>query len=161
MTKTKKIVIGALISVVTLGGLISYASPGLHGKFGGMTEKKAEFIINRISSKLDLNDVQKQNLVALKDTLKQQRDIHHKDNPREAIMSLLSEPVLDETKVLAMMEARTTQMHLAAPTVISAIADFTNSLSNEQREEIKSFADKFRNRGGRHFDGRFNKQLDE
>lgn len=151
MTKTKKIIIGALISVVTLGGLISYASPSHHfGKFGGMSEKKAEFIINRISSKLDLNDIQKQNLVALKDTIKEQRELNQQNDPREELTKLLSTPVLDETKVLSLMENRMTQMHLAAPTVISAIANFTNSLSDEQRAEIKNFADKFaKHRGGR------------
>ncbi len=153
MTKTKKIVIGALISVVTLGGLISYASPGEQcgGRFGGMNEQRAEFIVNRISSKLDLNDVQKQNLIALKNTLKEQRETHKQANPREALMELLSSPVLDETKALALMEERTTQMHLVEPTVISAIANFTNSLSNGQREEIKQFANKM----GKHRRGPF------
>jgi len=66
MTRTKKIVLGTLISIVTLGGLISYAAPGHHcGKFGGMNGDKAEFIVSRISSKLDLNDEQKLNLVSL------------------------------------------------------------------------------------------------
>ena len=144
MTKTKKIIVGAVISVVTLGGLISYAAPGEHfGKFGGMNEERAEFMINRISSKLDLSDVQKQNLVALKDVLKAQRETHQqKSSPREEIMSLLSAPVLDETKVLTMLEGRTTQLNLAAPTVVSAIANFTNSLNAEQKEQLKGFMDK-------------------
>lgn len=153
MTKAKKIVIGTLISAVTLGGLITYASPSHHfGRFGGMNEEKVEFIINRISSKLDLDAVQKQNLIALKDTVKTQRELHKQDHPREELMKLLSVPVLDETKVLTMMEARTTQLHLAAPTIVSAVANFTNSLSNEQREEIKNFADKFAKHRGRKFE---------
>lgn len=152
MTKAKKIVIGTLISVVTLGGLISYASPGEHfGKFGGMNEKRVEFIIERVSSKLDLNDIQKQNLIALKDTVKKQRDLNKQNNPREELKALLSAPVLDETKVLTMLEARTTKMHLAAPTIVSAIADFTNSLNNEQRTEIMAMADKFKKRRGGRF----------
>lgn len=157
MTKTSKIVIGALISVVTLGGLVSYASPGKHfGKFGGMNENKAEFIIERISSKLELNDVQKQNLIALKDTLKAQRDNHKQDNQREELKTLLSAPVLDETKVLAMVEAKASKIQQVAPSIVSAIANFTNSLSDEQRSEMISFADNFKkHRGGRFGGHRF------
>ena len=144
MTKTKKIIVGTIISVVTLGGLISYAAPAEHfGKFGGMNEKRAEFIINRVSSKLDLSDVQKQNLIALKDVLKEQREVYRqKHNPREEIMSLLSTPVLDETKALTLLEERTAQLHIAAPSVVSAIANFTNSLNTAQKEQLKGFMDK-------------------
>ena len=144
MTKAKKIIIGALLGVVTLGGLISYAAPGGHFcNMGGASEKKAEFIVNRISAKLDLNDLQKQNLVALKDAIQEQRKIHQQNNPREELMALLSKPVLDETKVLAMLEERTTRFHLAAPSMINAIANFTNSLDQAQRDQIIKLADKF------------------
>lgn len=152
MTKTKKIIIGTLISVVTLGGLVTYAGSGNHwGKHGGMSEHKAEFIMSRISSKLDLTDVQKQNLVALKDTLQAQRKLHKPNSPRAELMALLSEPVLDETKVLAMVEERANTLQQAAPTVVSAIANFTNSLNDKQRNEIKEFANKM----GKHRGGRF------
>lgn len=150
MIKTKKFIIGTLISVVTLGGVIAYASPGSHlGKFGGMHNNKAEFIIERISSKLELNDVQKQNLLALKSTLKEQRELHKPANPRAEIIALLSAPVLDETKVLAMVEERTNKMRIAAPKVVTALANFTNSLSDEQRAEIQEFANKIGNRHGK------------
>ena len=50
MTRTKKIILGTLISIVTLGGLVSYAAPGHHfGTFGGMNAEKAEFIVSKIS----------------------------------------------------------------------------------------------------------------
>lgn len=155
MTNVKKIIIGSLISVVTLGGLIAYASPGeTFCQLGGTPEKKAEFFVNRISSKLDLDEVQKQHLIALKDTIIEQRKAHHQDNPREALIKLLSEPELDEAKVLSMMEERATQIREAAPTVIAAIAKFSNSLNNEQREKIKGISEnfsRFRGRFGRHF----------
>lgn len=158
MTKVKKIVIGTLISIVTLGGLIACASPGHHGKFGGMNADKAEFIVSRISSKLDLNEVQKQNLESLKDTILEQKKLAKGDNndPRETVKALLSQPVLDEAKVQSLVEERTTRVHLAAPKVISALANFTNSLNDEQRAEIIKMVDKFgKHRGpfGRGFGG--------
>jgi len=93
------------MSIITLGGVVTYASDGgPWGKFGAMNDQRAEFIVNRISSKLDLNAVQKQNLIALKDTLKAQREAHKQTNPRAEVMKLLATPVLDETKVLSMLD---------------------------------------------------------
>lgn len=156
MTKTKKFIIGILISFVTLGGLIAYASPFEHfGRFGGMNDQKVEFIINRISSRLALDAAQKLNLIALKDTVKQQRALHTKNNPREELVKLLSVPVLDEAKILTLVEARTTQLLLAAPTVVTAIANFTNSLSDEQRAEIVKIANNF----SKHRSGRFGRHF--
>ncbi|HIQ07567.1 MAG TPA: hypothetical protein EYH35_03815 [Thiotrichaceae bacterium] len=144
MTKTKKIIISTLLSIITVGGLFAYNAPDHHfGKFGGMSEKKAEFIINRISSKLDLTAVQKENLVALKDTIKQQKAKHQDtQHPRAIIANLLSEPTFDEVKALEIVEERLARAHSAAPTVIAALANFTNSLNDEQRSKIKAFASK-------------------
>lgn len=155
MTKTRKFIIGTLLSVVTLSAFVSYASPFEHfGKFRGMDGKRIDFIINRASSRLDLNAIQKQNLIAIKDTIKQQRALHQNQNPHDELVKLLSVPVLDEAKVLSLVEIRTTQLHLAAPAVVSAIADFTNSLNDKQRAEIIKVADKIaehrKNRFSRH-----------
>lgn len=157
MTKTKKIIIGTLMSIITLGGVVAYASDGgPWGKFGAMNDQRAEFIVNRISSKLDLNGVQKQNLIALKDTLKAQREAHKQNSPREEVMKLLATPVLDETKVLSMLDERMKKIREVAPAVVSAIADFTNSLNDEQRAEMQAMADKFK----QHRSGRFGHHSD-
>lgn len=156
MTKTKKFIIGTLFSVVTLGGLVVYATPSEHfARFGKMSDHKVEFIINRVSSKLDLNEVQKQNLIALKDTVREQRKLHKPKNPRQELINLLSVPVLDETKILTLIEARTTEFNLAAPTVVTAIANFTNSLSNEQRQKMINIINNFSKRRGGHFGKHF------
>lgn len=154
MTRTKKIVLGTLISIVTLGGLITFATPGHHcGEFGGMNNDKAEYMVSRISSKLDLNAEQNQNLVSLKDTILEQKQKHEGDNPRDILKTLLSDPVLDEATILNIAEERTTAMNQAIPQVVSALAIFTNSLSNEQRAEIIVMTEKF----GKHRRGPFGK----
>lgn len=143
MTRTKKVLLGALISVVTLGGLVSYASPGHHfGKFGGMNAEKAERMVSRVSSKLDLNEEQKLNLVNLKDTILEQKQKHKGENPKDILKTLLADPVLDEAALLNIAEERTTAMNQAIPQVVTALATFTNSLSNEQRAKIIKFVDK-------------------
>ncbi len=154
MTRTKKIVLGALISVVTLGGLVSYASPSHHfGKFGGMNPERAERMVSRISSKLDLNEEQKLNLVNLKDTVLEQKQKHKGESPRDILKTLMAEPVLDEAALLNIAEERTTAMNQAIPQVVTALATFTNSLSNEQRAKIVKFSERF----GKHRRGSFGK----
>ena len=144
MTRTKKIILGTFFSIVTLGGIVSYAAPGHLGKHGGMTPEKAEYIVNKVSKKLDLNAEQKQNLDNLKDTILEQKSLHKKENPREALQALLAEPVLDEAAILTMVQERTTSMNQAAPQIVSSLAAFTNSLSDEQRANIVKFSQKFK-----------------
>lgn len=142
MTKTKKIIIGTIISAVTLGGVAAYASPdGCGGKHrGGMMHKGGDFIAKR----LNLDETQKQNLENLRKTMREQMEANHADTkPREEISALLSEPTLDQTKLLALMEERATKMKASAPTVVAAIATFTNSLSNEQRADMQAMMKKF------------------
>lgn len=151
MTKTKKIIIGTIISIGALGGLMAYAAPGslcegsggmFAGKHNGM---RGDFIAKR----LNLDDIQKQNLEYLKNTMMEQMQPHKDNHPREKIMELLSEPTLDQAKALSMLEQRGAAMKESAPTVIAAIATFTDSLSDEQRTEIRSMMDQFKqHRGG-------------
>ena len=151
MTKTKKFIIGTLFSVVTLGGLVAVAGPGHHGKFGGMNAEKAERIVERVSSKLELNDLQKQNLVSLKDTVLELKAKNKPQMDRKAfIQSLLAKPVLDETAILAKIQERTNMMNQVSPQVVTALANFTNSLSDEQRAKMSKMTKKFGKRRGKH-----------
>jgi len=152
MTKTKKFIIGTLLSVVTLGGLTAIAGPGHHGKFGGMNAEKAEFIVNRISQKLELNEVQIQNLNTLKDTMLSLKAERKERNP-ELIKAMLADPILDEATVLHMIQERSNRINQKAPQVVTALANFTNSLNEEQRAQVIKGVDKFSKRRG----GRFRK----
>jgi len=141
MNKTKKIVIGALLSVATLGSVATYAGPG---KGGFMSER----MVSRISSKLDLNDAQKQNLETLKNVLVAQKAKKKETNTRADLISLLSAPVLDETKALSIMEEKVKERQAAAPAIVSAIANFTNSLNDEQRAKLVTMTEKMSKRRG-------------
>lgn len=136
MTKTKKIIIGTIISVVTLGGgVAAYASPD---GCGGM--HKGGFMAKR----LNLTEDQKQNLANIKTTIREQVKVNHGETkPLENISALLSQPTLDQNKVLSMLEERTTKIKASAPTVVSAIATFTDSLTNEQRAKMQKMMKKF------------------
>ena len=144
MNNTKKIIVGTLIAVVTLGSTIAFSGPGFHhGKFGKMNADRMEFILDRISNKLELTSEQKLNLDNLKDTMVSLKTKEEKKDTRGLIVSLLSQPILDESQILAEIEHRTNTVRSEAPTAVAALAQFTNSLSDEQRVKIIEGMERF------------------
>ncbi len=161
MTKTKKIIIGTIISIGALGSLIAYAAPRkLCEGPGGMFAGKHHGMHGDFTARhLNLDDIQKQNLEYLKTTMMEQMQLHKDSHPRGKIMELLSEPTLDQAKALSMLEQRGAAMKEAAPTIIAAIATFTDSLNDEQRTEIKSMMDQIKRHRGGSFGGRMGKHM--
>ncbi len=157
INKTKKIIIASLIGMGTLGGLTSYATAfggfGHHNKAAGSEGRSmpADFMVYRISSKLDLNDDQKSHLEGLKTTVMDLIKTRKEQSNRDKAKELLSAPVLDQDKALALLEERQTKMLTTAPSIIAAIAKFTDSLTEEQRTTLLELMDKFGKHQGRPF----------
>jgi len=148
MTKRKKILLASFLSIVTFGSFAAFAG----GKHCFNPEKRAEFMVKRMTNKLDLNETQVTHLKAVQQLVTQ----HHKEKKekgRSALLSLLDTPELDQNKALSLLENRTEQIKQNAPEMITVIAAFTNSLSAEQRTELKQVVKNFPNRGGfgKHF----------
>ena len=143
MTKVKKMVLGTVFTVVTLGGIAAYATADGCGKFGGMQNKGSEFMLNRVSSRLSLNAEQQQKLESLQKTVMAEMQIQQEKHPRNQIIELISEPKLNQEKALAIMAERSKKMEESAPKIITAIADFTDSLNEEQRADLKQMIDRF------------------
>ncbi|MCU7834472.1 MAG: Spy/CpxP family protein refolding chaperone [gamma proteobacterium symbiont of Taylorina sp.] len=159
MTKVKKMIIGTVFTVVTLGGIAAYATADGCGKFGGMQNKGSEFMLNRISSRLSLNAEQQQKLESLQKTMMAEMQTQQEKHPRNQMIELISEPKLNQEKALAILGERSKKMEGSAPKIITAIADFTDSLNDEQRADLKQMIDRFgmhRDPGrGSHFKGPF------
>ncbi|MBV1952077.1 MAG: Spy/CpxP family protein refolding chaperone [Cycloclasticus sp.] len=145
MTKFKKIIIGGLVGLITFGGLVACKGPGHHGGFA----KGGEFMAKR----LDLNEEQKSKMTRLFETIKTEVETHKANQPKQQIIALLAEPELNQGKALAMLEQRTDKIKESAPTVIAAIANFTNSLDDKQRTQLQEMLKKSKP-SGRHFGGR-------
>lgn len=143
MTKVKKMIIGTVFSVVTLGGIVAYATADGCGKFSGMQNKGSEFILNRVSSRLSLSTEQQQKLASLQKTMMTEMQIQREKHPRNQIIELISEPKLNQQKALAIMEERSKKMVVSAPKIITAMADFTDSLNDEQRADLKQMINRF------------------
>ena len=150
MTKRKKIILASVLSVLTLGGFAVYASAGEHCGFGMQgfnPEKRAGFMVKRMTHKLDLNELQVTNLTAVQQIFSQ----HFKEKKAKKgseLLSLLDAPSLDQAQALHIMQNRGEERKAKAPEVVAAIARFTDSLSNEQRAELKEMLQHFSHRAG-------------
>ena len=121
--------------IVVLGVAIFGTMAGCGHHFGHKTpQERANWIVKNISEELKLNDAQLGKLNALKDDLLAVRNEFrkkHGDTPK-TIDELLSQPTLDQNRVLAQIKERTQDVNDKAPQVVSAFASFYDSLTPEQ-----------------------------
>jgi len=154
-TWIKNTLIAALGASVALGGM-AFASNvrggcGWHGG-GHMSEadmaKFRDKIIDRASSELSLDATQRQNLVALADTLHAQRQtlMPSGSNPREQLQALIAGERFDASRAQSLVLEKTEALRTASPAVIAAAATFYDSLKPEQQQKLRDFMA----RGGHH-----------
>ena len=141
MKKTTKILIATAMIVGISGSVFAY---GKHNHWGFSAEDKAEFITERVTKKLDLDEIQQGNLkvlsgeiLALMSEMRAERETH-----KAQIEAMLAEPVLDQAKALNLIQSKTSQINNKAPTVIASLAAFLDSLSLEQKTQLQGFVSK-------------------
>lgn len=153
-TWIKNTLIAALGASVALGGMAFAANArmgcGWHG--GPMSEADAakwrDKIIDRATSELSLDANQRQNLVALADTLHAQRAgmMAGMGSPREQFQGLFSGDKFDAAKAQGLVQDKTEALRNASPAVIAAISTFYDGLRPEQQQKLRDFMA----RGGHH-----------
>ena len=144
MKKVTKIVIGSVAAIAVAIGVSGFALAKHHGGMGG-------YMMYKLEKQLDLNDIQKTNLAAVKDYMEAKRKNHSHDEHKTMIKEMLSQPNLDQQKIMTMIEDKMQEMRTNAPEMITKVAAFTDSLTPEQRAELVEMIDK---RGfGRHHRG--------
>ncbi len=150
MTKYIKFLLASVLTIFTLGSIGAIANPGERFGFGMHSfspEKRAEFILTRMTGMLDLNETQVEKLKAVQQQFAAQHQAM-KIKYRDQFLSLLDAPELNQSQALSLLESRGEQMRKNAPEMIATLAEFTDSLSNEQRAKLKQMLEKFSNRGG-------------
>lgn len=130
-----------IIAIVVIGALVfgvcvhRYSTP----------EKRAERITQSITKKLDLNEAQKTSLNSLKEEILSTRQAM-KSN-READVSilreLLSQARFDQERANTIADSHIQEISSRAPDIISAAADFWDSLNPEQQATVKTKMEKF------------------
>ncbi|MCL4182349.1 MAG: Spy/CpxP family protein refolding chaperone [Burkholderiaceae bacterium] len=147
----KRIVIGLTGAALLLGGL---AACGTRGPGGWSEERATEMrgkMVERISDKLDLNAEQKLKLDALASEMDAQRKAFRGDsaNPRDDVKTLIAGDKFDRTKAQALLEQKTAAVQQQAPKVLTALADFYDSLTPAQQQQVRERLDKRRGGWGR------------
>ena len=104
-------------------------------------------VVNRITSKLDLNAEQQQKLNVLADKVQAQRlaMIGQTTNPRAEMQALVSGDKFDRARALHLLDEKTRAVQVSSPDVINALADFYDSLNPTQQQKVRDFMQR---RGG-------------
>ncbi|MGR4872171.1 Spy/CpxP family protein refolding chaperone [Variovorax sp. LARHSF232] len=141
-------VAGLALVAGTLGGCANYRERGWHGDSAEFRAKMVE----RVSSKLELDALQKQKLGVLADKLQAQREaMRAGSDPRAQFRQLFAGNKLDQAGAAKLIEEKTAAVKTGSPEVIAAAADFFDNLRPEQQQQVRDFMDRRgRGRWGRH-----------
>lgn len=127
MKRATKIIIVTALAASTIGG-IAYAKGGcgMHGP-------------QHMVRGLDLNDEQQANFQAVVEQFRSTRMEmrEQRQQRREEMLSLLNTDKLDQTRAIGMVEGKTNAVNTRAPEMIATIAKFTDSLTPEQRQQLR------------------------
>lgn len=127
---------------IAIGGLAACGTRGHHERGPMSAEKIAEVrgkVVNRITSKLDLNAEQQQKLNVLADKVQAQRTamIGQTTNPRGEMQALIAGEKFDRARALSLLDEKTRVVQVSSPEVINALADFYDSLNPTQQAEVR------------------------
>lgn len=150
-TGIKRIAIALTSATLLLGGLTAC---GTRGPSGWSEEQVSEMrgkMVERIGDKLDLNAEQKLKLDAVASEMEAQRKAFRGDSakPRDDIKALITSDKFDRTKAQALLEQKTSAVQQQGPKVLTALADFYDSLTPAQQQQVRERLDKRRGWGWR------------
>lgn len=152
-TWIRRTLIGLAATGALLGGLAA-CSHGHHR--GPMSEadivQLRERFIDKAASKLDLDAAQKARLATLADALQAQRSALMAGGaggagaaqPRAELQALIAGTSFDRAKAQALVDSKTAAVRDKAPAVVTAMADFYDSLKPEQQQQLRDLLAKGR-----------------
>lgn len=150
----KRTLLGLFGASVLFGGLAACSHYDHHCGHGWQAmneEDAAKFkarMVDRIGSRLDLDDAQKAKLGVVADKLREQRvALMAGGDPRAELAAVIAGASFDRDKAKALIDAKTGAINSRSPEVIAALADFYDSLKPEQQAKVRDFVAR---RGMRH-----------
>ncbi len=153
-TWIKRTLYGLFGATIILGG-VTACGTRQHGPGGHMSaEDQAQFrgkMIERVGSRLELNDDQKKRLGTLADKLQEQRValVGKTTDPRAEVQALVAGDKFDKTRAQALVTEKTAALTTKSPEVIAAAADFYDSLNATQQAKVREFMQQRRGWGRR------------
>ena len=136
----KRTLIGLASVTVLLGGLSACGHRGDHAR-GWSDERVAEVrgkVIDKVSSKLDLNADQKAKLGVLADQMIASRKAFRgNSDPRADIQALIAGDKFDRSKAQQLLDQKLQAAQGNGPQMLAAFGDFYDSLNPEQQKQVR------------------------
>ena len=135
MTLSKRILI------YVIGGTLLTATVVAcnHGMHFGTAEERGEWMLQKVSKELELNAIQQDKLVKLKDEFLSLRTELRDDRVqlRTDVLAMLQQPTLDRDKANAIVNGQLATINARSPAIVDAVANFYDSLDDMQRSELR------------------------
>ncbi len=131
----------AIIVLLVLGILaicsIAYAR---HKGYCHGPEGRVNWLTERVTKQLNLDDQQQQQLNLFRGKLVEMRDQLHngKSQHIEQALQLLNTPQLDRKRAYQLWDEKQQKIAAAGPELIDSFANFSDSLNDEQRKQLQA-----------------------
>lgn len=132
----RKYLITAMVAITAISvGAAAFA----FGKHHNDPVSHANYIVEKVTDELELDDTQIAKLEALKTEMLSVHEQLHKEkaDKHAMLMALISTPDFDQGKALEMISHTTETVNNNAPTLVALVGDFYNSLTESQQNELR------------------------
>ncbi len=131
LTKISIIGAGALVLIGTLSGCSHFRTP----------EDRAQKMVERVTDKLELTEVQQGKLETFKDKMMTSRKNMKQrfGESKEEFKALFDASTIDQKQTLSLVSSHTQYMNEQAPVIIATFANFYDSLDLKQQADIREF----------------------
>ena len=148
MKLSKRAIIVITSGVLLIGGVAACK----HKMHSASPEERGEWVVEKVSKELELNDNQRVKLVAVKDELLDVRKTMRGDRQqaRTEVLAMLKQPTLDREKMNAMISQKMATINTRSPAIVDAIGNFYDSLDDSQRAELSEFIEDKMERHAKH-----------
>ena len=144
----KRAIIVITSGVLLIGGVAACK----HKMHSASAEERGEWVVEKVSDDLELNDNQRVKLVAVKDEFLDMRKTIRSDRTqtRAEVLDMLKQPTLDREKMNAIVSQKIATINARSPAIVDAIGNFFDSLDDSQRAELSEFIEDKMERHAKH-----------
>lgn len=137
MKRKTKFFLITVLSLGVIGG--SFTAYGMH-KYRDPAVF-SEYIVERISSKLELDSTQQQSLSTLTDQiLTNRQQLRTQFDPlSDKVVALVAADTFDQAQAIALIETKTAEVQASATDLVVTLGGFLDSLNAEQRKQVVEF----------------------
>lgn len=140
----KRSLYGLFGATFVLGGLTACSHHRYDSNWQVGAQDSSRFrerMIERVASRLDLNDDQKKRLGVLADKLREQRMalVAQGGEPRAQVQALVAGDKFDRARAQALVGEKTAAVNTKSPEVIAAMGDFYDGLNPAQQAKVRQF----------------------